>query len=132
MVRTNIFEDSECRKVVAQRGCFSLIEYERDISVTPGYASTAYYSSMMNIRKRQVVANLSGGGIIVQAGAMQWTAGNVDVATNVKGAGDFVKKQPVCHIDIGRDRNVIYDYQLEYNANGTANHRNLLFLDRTS
>lgn len=92
MVRTNIFEDSECRKVVAQRGCFSLIEYERDLSVTPGYASTAYYSSMMNIRKRQVVANLSGGGIIVQAGAMQWTAGNVDVATNVKGAGDFVKK----------------------------------------
>ena len=46
----------------------------------------------MNVRKRQVIADLNGTGIFVQAGAMQWIAGNIDVQTNVKGAGDLAKK----------------------------------------
>ena len=46
----------------------------------------------MGVRKRQVIANLNGNGIIVQAGAMQWIGGNIEAATNVKGAGDLAKK----------------------------------------
>lgn len=92
MVITNVMEDSSCRKVIAQQGCFALVEYEKDISVNVGTAAAAYYASKMNVRKRQVVANLNGNGIIIQAGAMQWIGGNVDVATNIKGAGDLAKK----------------------------------------
>lgn len=92
MIRTNLFQPTEAHKIIAQQGCFSLLEYVRDLSVTPSSAATAYFSSEMNVRKRQVIANLQGQGVIVQAGAMQMMIGNVEAATNVKGAGDLMKK----------------------------------------
>ncbi len=92
MVTTNIMQETTCRKIVEQSGCFSLLEFSKDISVNHQTAASEYFASQMGVHKRQVVANLNGNGIIVQAGAMQWTAGNVEAATNVKGAGDFAKK----------------------------------------
>ena len=58
----------------------------------PGKAQLAYYSSKMNIRKRQVICDLSKAQITLQAGAMQWTVGNVNATTGVKGAGDLFGK----------------------------------------
>ncbi len=92
MVKTNIMQESGCRKITESAGCFSLLEYQRDASVGFQTAVTEYYASRMGVRKRQVIANLNGNGIVIQAGAMQWTAGNVEASTNVKGAGDFAKK----------------------------------------
>lgn len=92
MVKTNIMQQTACRSIVEQHGCFSLLEYQRDISVSHGSAMNEYFASQMGVRKRQVVANLNGNGIIVQAGAMQWIGGDVEAATNIKGAGDLAKK----------------------------------------
>ena len=92
MVQTNIMQDSSCRKITETQGCFSLLEYDRDISVNKTTAQTEFFASQMNVRKRQVIANLNGNGVIIQAGAMQWISGNINVATNIKGAGDFAKK----------------------------------------
>ncbi len=93
MVRTNLFQQTEAHKVIAQKGKYSLIEYEKDLSVRPESASMAYFASQMNIRKRQVVASLDGsGGVILQAGAMQMMIGSLQVATNIKGAGDLMRK----------------------------------------
>ncbi len=60
----------------------------------PGDAMLAYYCNEMNVRKRQVVCDLSKtrGGITLQAGAMQWTAGDVNATTGVKGVGDLLGK----------------------------------------
>lgn len=46
----------------------------------------------MNIKKRQVFVTLNDSDVVLQSGAMQWMAGNVSAATNIKGAGDFIKK----------------------------------------
>ena len=92
MIQTNLFNQTDVHKVVATKGCFSILEYDHDVSVTEASAMTAYYASKMNIRKRQVVAQLNGNGVTVQAGAMQMMMGAVDAATNVKGAGDLLKK----------------------------------------
>ena len=93
MVRTNLFRPTEAHKVITQKGKYSLIEYEKDLSVRPESASLAYFASMMNIRKRQVVASLDGSsGVILQAGAMQMMIGPIQVATNIKGAGDLMRK----------------------------------------
>lgn len=92
MVRTNLFNPTQAHKVVNQLGCFSVVEYEKDISVGPSSAQTAYFMSKMGVHKRQVVANLNNTGVLLQAGAMQIISGNVEVATNVKGAGDLFKK----------------------------------------
>ena len=41
MVRTNLFQPTDAHKIVAEAGRFSLLEYERDLSITPDMASTA-------------------------------------------------------------------------------------------
>ena len=47
----------------------------------------------MNGGLRKLVCNLKGKtGAVVQAGAMQWTVGHVEVTTGVKGVGDFIGK----------------------------------------
>lgn len=92
MVRTNVFNQTEAHNIINQLGCFSVIEYNKDISVSPGTAQTAYFMSKMGVHKRQVVASLNNQGVILQAGAMQIITGNVQMNTNVQGVGDFFKK----------------------------------------
>ncbi|MEE3392949.1 MAG: AIM24 family protein [Lachnospiraceae bacterium] len=93
MITTNLLGTTEARKVIDKKGRFSVIEYDKDMSVTPEDAETAYFSAQMNIRKRQVVAELDEDhGAIVQSGAMQLMIGQLHAATNIKGAGDLMKK----------------------------------------
>lgn len=92
MFQINNFMDNQNMKVVDQRGPFRVFEHERDLSVHPANAVTAYFASEMNVRKRQVFIELAQSGCIVQSGAMQWTLGDVNMATGVKGVGDFFGK----------------------------------------
>lgn len=77
---------------VDKKGCFSVIEYKKDLSVGYSSAINEYFASKMNVRKRQLIANLKNQAITLQAGAMQWTVGQVEAQTGIKGAGDFFKK----------------------------------------
>ena len=79
-------------KTIDQLGPFTVTEYQRDLSVMPSEALLAYYCNAMNVRKRQVICDLSQADITLQAGAMQWMAGNVNATTGVKGVGDFFGK----------------------------------------
>ena len=93
MVKTNLLEETESRKIVEQRGRFTVVEYLRDISVSPKMAQEAYFASEMNVRKRQLIADIDPKvGVFAQAGEMQMMIGDIEAATNVKGAGDFLKK----------------------------------------
>ncbi len=86
------FTDNDDVKVLSERGPFQVIEYQRDLSVAPSYAIKAYYSAQMNVRKRQLVCQLSKSPVTIQAGAMQWMLGNVNATTGIKGVGDFFGK----------------------------------------
>ncbi len=88
---SNFIENGDVR-VLDSKGPFTTIEYIRDLSVMPDSAAMAYFCNKMNIRKRQVLCDLSKANINVQAGAMQWMAGNVNVTTGLKGVGDFFGK----------------------------------------
>ncbi len=87
----NFFNNDDIR-TIAQLGAFTVLEYQRDLSVTPAEAQTAYFCNEMNVRKRQVVCDVSYANITLQAGAMQWTVGNVNATTGVKGVGDLLGK----------------------------------------
>ena len=87
------FENNDDVKIVAQAGQFKVIQWDRDLSVSPDSAQTAYFCAKMDVRRRQLVADLDGStGVTLQAGAMQWTVGNVRATTGVKGVGDLVGK----------------------------------------
>lgn len=86
------FTDNDDIKTLSELGPFKVIEYLRDLSVMPSDAMLAYYCNEMNVRKRQVICDLSKSSITLQAGAMQWMAGDVRSTTGVKGVGDLFSK----------------------------------------
>jgi uncharacterized protein (AIM24 family) len=92
MYSINNFFNNDDIRTVETKGAFTIIEYINDLSVTPAKAITAYYCSKMNVCKRQVVCDVSKCNITTQAGAMQWTVGNVSATTGIKGAGDLFNK----------------------------------------
>ena len=92
MYQIKNFTDNDDMKVIDSLGAFSVIEYQRDLSVMPQTAMLAYYCNEMNVRKRQVVVDVAKSNVTVQAGAMQWTVGNVNATTGVKGVGDLFGK----------------------------------------
>ncbi|MBO4414568.1 MAG: AIM24 family protein [Lachnospiraceae bacterium] len=93
MIRTNLYDATKSRKLLDQRGIFSVIEYEKDISISPQIAQEAYFASLMNVRKKQLVANMDGTvGVTAQAGEMQLMIGNIEAATDIHSAGDLMKK----------------------------------------
>ena len=83
---------NEERKITKQKGIFSVLEYERDLSVSPFNATSQYFMSKMNVRRRQIVAKLENSSLTMQAGALQWMTGKIEVKTDVKGVGDFLGK----------------------------------------
>lgn len=92
MYQINNFTNNDDIKILGELGAFSVIEYQRDLSVMPGEAITAYYASQMNVKRRQVVCDISKSNVTVQAGAMQWMAGDVKATTGIKGVGDLLGK----------------------------------------
>ena len=87
----NFMENDDVR-VVDSLGAFSILEYQKDLSVSPDNAMNAYYCAEMNIRRRQIVCDISKSNVTVQSGAMQWMVGDVRATTGIKGAGDLLSK----------------------------------------
>ncbi len=92
MYQIRNFTDNDDIRVLDALGAFTVVEYRRDLSVMPQDAQIAYYCDAMNVRKRQVICDLSKARITTQAGAMQWTVGNVNATTGIKGVGDLLGK----------------------------------------
>lgn len=87
----NLFDNDDI-KVLNTLGCFTVIEYQRDLSVMPEDAQTAYFCGEMNVRRRQVICDVGKSNVTLQAGSMQWTVGSVAATTGIKGVGDFFNK----------------------------------------
>lgn len=94
MFKVNNFLNNDDIIIKEEAGPFKVIEYKRDLSVTPSTAEIAYFCNEMNIRKRQTVCDLSKTdmGVTLQAGAMQWTVGDVKATSGIKGVGDLFGK----------------------------------------
>lgn len=91
MVDSSILSNKNLKEIVSM-GNFHVIEHEKDLSISSSSVVNHYFASKMNVRKRQLMLDLNNSSYIVQAGAMQWMSGNVNMASNVKGVGDFLGK----------------------------------------
>ena len=92
MVNVNNFFNNPNIKTVAELGGAKVLEYQKDITMNPALAPTLYFCDQMKVRKRQVALELNNNSYVVQSGAMQWTLGNVEATTGIKGAGDLLGK----------------------------------------
>ena len=91
MQLNNVF-DNKNMICIGNSGSYYIYEHQKDLSVTPWNASNAYFMHEMNVKRRQVLCSLNGNSVKLQAGAMQWIAGNVQASSGVKGVGDFFGK----------------------------------------
>ena len=91
MVQQNLLS-TENAVVKSQLGGMQVIEYAKDMSVNPITSKTEYFMAKMNVNRRQLLLNLNGNSYTIQAGAMQWISGKVQMASNVKGVGNFIGK----------------------------------------
>ncbi|MGL4361898.1 MAG: AIM24 family protein [Cellulosilyticaceae bacterium] len=81
------------RVITQQKGNFSVLEHKKDLSVSYNNAANEYYMSKMGVCRKQVVIELDdNSSATVQAGAMQWTTGNVAATSGLKGIGDLFGK----------------------------------------
>ena len=85
----NLFNNDNIVKT-EEGGPFQVLEYIQDMSVSPQSAVNAYYCSAMNVRKRQVICDLRKAPIRMQAGAMQWMLGDVQMVSGVRGVGNLL------------------------------------------
>jgi len=92
MYQIKNFLDNDDVRVAECKGNIKIVEYMSDLSVNLSTCVTQYYASRMNVRKRQTLIELKDDEYITSAGAMQWTLGNVQAVTDVKGVGDFLGK----------------------------------------
>ncbi|HAJ73829.1 MAG TPA: hypothetical protein DCM49_03415 [Lachnospiraceae bacterium] len=93
MIRIKNLTDDINHVIIETKGNFSVLEHKRDSSVNPESARLEYYMKEMNIHKRQLIIDLEEGeGVVIQAGSMQWVAGDVEATTGVRGPLDFLGK----------------------------------------
>ena len=82
-------------KLLESSGCFSVYEHKKDLSNTPDTAEVSYFMEKMNVRKRQVLCQLQGNTIKMQAGSLQWSCGTISSETGLgsgaRAVGGFLK-----------------------------------------
>ena len=94
MIRFNGLIDEENHIITEQKGMFSVIEHEKDLTVSPMTAMNEFFMSKMGVRRKQVLAKLNGKtGVTVQAGAMQWMAGEVEATTGITNGRRYSPKK---------------------------------------
>lgn len=87
----NFFQNDDV-EIIGQLGAFTVVQWKRDLSVSGASAQQAWFAEQMNVKRRQVVCSLQISPVTVQAGSMQWSVGDVQATTGVKGVGDLFSK----------------------------------------
>lgn len=92
MYKINNLDNNNNMEIVEQKENITVFKQVKDFSLYGADSSTAYYNSKMNICKRQVRIMLNNDAYTLSAGAMQWTCGNIEMSSDVKGVGDMIGK----------------------------------------
>ncbi len=92
MVQLNNVFNNKNMTCIAQGGQYYVYEHQNDLSVKPSYASMAYFMHEMNVKKRQALCYLNNTAVKLQAGAMQWMTGSIEMSSGVTGVGNLLGK----------------------------------------
>ena len=65
------FWNNDDIKIISQKNGFTVVEYQRDLSVCRDTAQMEYFAAQMGVRRRQLICALKESGVTLQAGAMQ-------------------------------------------------------------
>ncbi|MGN0329225.1 MAG: AIM24 family protein [Lachnospira sp.] len=81
------------RRLVSQKGNISIFEYNREMVSDPDKAESVYYASQTETRKRQASFGVDQyNSVIGRAGALQWSAGQIQIASNYSEISEYAKQ----------------------------------------
>ncbi len=92
MVTTNNYFNNPNVALIAKEGSASVYEFQKHYTTSPQLAEILYYCDLNGVKRKQVVMELNNSSCILSSGAMQWTAGNIEAQTDLKGVGDLLGK----------------------------------------
>ncbi len=93
MIHTNLYDQTKAHYIKYSKGNFSILEFDREMSVKPEEAQMAYFASEMDVRKRQLVVSIDPDHeVVTQKGTAQLLIGDITGRTDVQDAGDLLKK----------------------------------------
>lgn len=92
MVKESNLYDNSNITVLGEMGGFKVLEHKKDLSVSASNAVEEYFAAKMNVRRRQVVVELDNNSCTLQAGAMQWMSGDIEMSSGINGFGNFLGK----------------------------------------
>lgn len=92
MVKESNLYDNSNITMLEEMGGFKVLEHKKDLSVSAATAVEEYFAAKMNVRRRQVIVELNGNSCTLQAGAMQWISGDIEMSSGIKGVGNFLGK----------------------------------------
>lgn len=92
MIREGNLCENQNINIIQELGSFQVLEHQKDLSVSHLNSVEEYFAAKMNVKKRQLLLTLNGDSYTVQAGAMQWMGGGVNMNSGVKGVGNFFGK----------------------------------------
>ncbi len=86
---SNFVGENKNLSIVEEKGIFLVFQHNKDLSVSPSSAETAYYMAKMNCTQKQVAITLNDNAVRLKPGAMQLMLGDVTSETGVNGVGDL-------------------------------------------
>lgn len=87
----NLF-NNENIKCLEKKGQYEIYEHQADLSVSPAEAMMQYFMDQKNVKRRQVLCKLENSAVKLQAGAMQWIAGSIEMNADVGGVKGLLGK----------------------------------------
>lgn len=84
--------DSDENYVEKQEGPFTIVVRTANLSTSFGGAQDAYYAGLLKHWRRQLVCSLALSDVIVKAGRMQWTVGDVRMRSGVSSIGNYISR----------------------------------------
>ena len=93
MYRIDNYINNDDIKILETLGPFTVVEYQRDLSVSPSSAQTAYFSAAMNVPQASGDLRYDQGRHHPSGrGPCSGMVGNVSSNTGIKGCGRFLRK----------------------------------------
>ncbi len=92
MFQIHNLKDNNNTVIKEQLGSFTVLEYKQDLSCTDlADAEANYFMSKSNVRKKQIMIELSNNAVMMSAGAMQYMIGKIEMNSGVKGVGGLMR-----------------------------------------
>ena len=92
MFKVNNFWDNEDVTILHSQGAFTILQFNKDLSLMPYEVELAHYCNSMDIRRKQVICELKSSDVCIQSKTVHWHIGIVKLLADFPKIGGYSVK----------------------------------------